>query len=123
MVVRHVRPGRRAQLRRHDRRGVTSTAGDATLVLADRTGTAAGYLVNGTIPLAQPLQVRAPTADDPAPAYTPLDATPRTLRTYAGPVTNDAVQVDVRQAIGATEPLRAGTYSKTLTFTLSTATP
>ena len=103
--------------------GVTSTAGDATLVLADRTGTAAGYLVNGTTPLAQPLQVRAPTADDPAPAYTPLDATPRTLRSYAGPVTNDGVQVDVRQAIGAAEPLRAGTYSKALTFTLSTGTP
>ena len=28
--------------------------------------------------------------------------------------------IDFRQAIGATEPLRAGTYSKTLTFTLST---
>ena len=38
-------------------------------------------------------------------------------------MTNDAVQVDVRQAIGATEPLRAGTYSKSLTFTLSTTTP
>ena len=44
---------------------VTSTAGDATLVMADRTGTAAGYLVNGTLPLAQPLQVRAPTAATP----------------------------------------------------------
>ncbi len=102
---------------------VTSTAGDATLVMADRTGTAAGYLVNGTLPLAQPLQVRMPTAADPAPAYAPLDATPRVLRSYGGPVANDAVQVDVRQAIGATEPLRAGTYSKSLTFTLSTTTP
>ena len=91
--------------------------------MADRTGTAAGYLVNGTLPLAQPLQVRAPTAGDPAPAYTPLDAAPRVLRSYGGPVTNDAVQVDVRQTIGATEPLRAGTYSKSLTFTLSTTTP
>jgi hypothetical protein len=28
-----------------------------------------------------------------------------------------------RQAIGANDALRTGTYSKTLTFTLSTATP
>ena len=27
------------------------------------------------------------------------------------------------QAIGANEPLRTGSYSKTLTFTLSTTTP
>jgi len=37
--------------------------------------------------------------------------------------TADAVTVGFRRAIGATDVLRAGTYSKTLTFALSTTTP
>lgn len=37
-----------------------------------------------------------------------------------GPVSNDAVTIDLRQSIAADEPLRTGTYAKTLTFTLST---
>ena len=39
------------------------------------------------------------------------------------PVSNDAVTITFRQPIGANDPLRTGTYSKTLTFTLSTTTP
>ena len=39
------------------------------------------------------------------------------------PVSNDAVTITFRQHIGATDPLRTGAYSKTLTFTLSTTTP
>ena len=31
--------------------------------------------------------------------------------------------IDLKQTIGVTEGLRSGTYSKTLTFTLSTTTP
>jgi len=46
-----------------------------------------------------------------------------TLLTYAGPVANDTVTLGFRQTIAADEPLRTGTYSKTLTFTLSTTTP
>ena len=42
---------------------------------------------------------------------------------YAGPSTNDAVTVTFKQAIGADEALRTGTYAKTLTFTLSTTQP
>ena len=45
------------------------------------------------------------------------------LLTYTGPTTTDPVTLGFRQAIGATDVLRAGTYSKTLTFTLSTTTP
>jgi hypothetical protein len=45
------------------------------------------------------------------------------LLTYTGPVSNDAVTVSFRQAIGATDALRTGSYSKTLTFTLSTTAP
>ena len=42
------------------------------------------------------------------------------LLTYTGPVNTDAVTIGFRQAIGATDVLRSGSYSKTLTFTLST---
>ena len=38
-------------------------------------------------------------------------------------MSNDAVTIAFRQHIGATQPLRTGTYSKALTFTLSTTTP
>jgi hypothetical protein len=50
-------------------------------------------------------------------------ASPTTLKTWSNPVSNDPVAVAFKQAIGATDPLRTGTYSKTLTFTLSTTTP
>jgi sugar phosphate isomerase/epimerase len=105
---------------------VTSTAASALLTVTDPSPTATGFLVNGTLPLASPLTVRAPTAADPNPAYAALPSTagqPHPLKSYSGPVTNDAVQVAFRQAISATEGLRAGTYGKTLTFTLSSTTP
>ena len=38
-------------------------------------------------------------------------------------MSNDAVTIDFRQSIDANDPLRTGTYSKTLTFTLSTTSP
>ena len=38
-------------------------------------------------------------------------------------MSNDAVTVTFRQAIGATDALRTGAYTRTLTFTLSTTTP
>ena len=87
-----------------------STAGDATLTVSDPSATAPGHLVNGAFALAQPL--RANGAELPA-----------TLKTYSGPVSNDSAAVEFRQAIGADEPLRTGTYAKTLTFTLSTTNP
>ena len=45
------------------------------------------------------------------------------LLAYGAPVSNDAVTIDFSQSIGADEPLRTGTYAKTLTFTLSTTNP
>ena len=45
------------------------------------------------------------------------------MRTYGGPVSNDPVSITFTQAIAATEPLRTGTYAKTLMFTLSTTSP
>jgi sugar phosphate isomerase/epimerase len=105
---------------------VTSTAGDATLSVTDTSTTAPGHLVNGTFSLPSPLTVRAANAAQPNPAYVALSettGTPVNLVTYTGPTTTDAVTLGFRQAIGATDVLRAGTYSKTLTFTLSTTTP
>ena len=95
---------------------VVSTAGDATLTVADPSSTATGHLVNGTFSLPQALQASGSTAG-------PYAALPATLKTYAGPVSNDAVAISFKQTIGAGDALRTGTYAKTLTFTLSTTTP
>ena len=73
------------------------------------------------------LQARAVgLGDSPLPAFAPLNetaGTPLSLRSWSGPTTNAPLTIDLRQAIGASEALRAGTYSKSLTFTLSTTTP
>jgi hypothetical protein len=105
---------------------VTATTGDAALAVTDPSTTAPGKLVNGAFSLASPVNIRAVGAgDNPLPAFVPLngDNTPLLLRSWSGPVTNAPLTVDLRQSIGAAEALRAGTYSKTLTFTLSTTTP
>ena len=90
---------------------VISTAGDATLSVADPSSVGTGHLVNGTFVLPQPLQV----AGSALPA-TRQDATPR-------PVSNDVVTVAFSQLVNANDALRTGTYNKALTFTLSTTTP
>jgi hypothetical protein len=46
-----------------------------------------------------------------------------TVKTWSAPVSNDAATVTFKQAIAATDALRTGAYSKTLTFTLSTTMP
>jgi hypothetical protein len=84
---------------------VVSTAGDATLSVADPSSNATGHLVNGSFSLPQPLQGLG------------------VVKTYAGPVSNDPATITFKQTIDANDALRTGTYSKTLTFTLSTTTP
>ena len=99
---------------------VISTAGDALLSVSDPSSTNTGRLMNGTFSLAQTLQARvAPTAL----ANVGGSAAPTSLKTWTAPTSNEAVTVDFSQAIGANEALRTGTYSKTLTFTLSTTQP
>ena len=78
---------------------VTSTAGDAALSASTVT------LANGAFRLAQPVAI--------TPAKT----------TWSGPASNDVFPIAFKQSIGATEPLRTGTYSGNVTFTLSTTTP
>ena len=104
---------------------VVSTAGDAVLSVADMSSTATGHLVNGAFALPQPLQSRARNAMNTSTAYNNVGsaASPLNLLAYGGPISNDPVSLDFKQTIGASDPLRTGTYSKTLTFTLSTTTP
>jgi len=104
---------------------VNSSAGNATLSVADPSPNATGRLVNGAFALATPVQVAARNAANPNSPFAPLSAnsSPVALLTYTGPAANDAVTIALKQPIGALEPLRTGSYSKTLTFTLSTTTP
>jgi alpha-L-rhamnosidase len=79
---------------------VISTAGDAALSVSDP-----GHLTNGSFSLPEALRVEI------APA------------SWTGPVSNASAAITFRQHIGAGDALRTGSYSKTLTFTLSTTTP
>jgi hypothetical protein len=95
---------------------IVSTAGDATLTVADPSATATGHLVNGAFSLPAALQASGTTDG----AYAPL---PATLKTYGGPVSNDPVAISFKQPVAANDALRTGSYTKTLTFTLSTTSP
>ena len=99
-----------------------STAGDAALSVADPATANTGHLVNGTFALPQALQA-TPSLAGTAAAVGALGAAPTTLLTYAARSPTTPVTMRFKQPIGATDALRTGAYSKTLTFTLSTTTP
>jgi cytochrome c len=104
---------------------VTSTSGSAALTVSDPSSTATGRLVNGTYALAQPLQVQASDPTRPAGAFGPVggSANPLTILTLDSAVSADPITIGIKQSVGASELLRAGSYSKTLTFTLTSTTP
>ncbi len=104
---------------------VISTGGDALLSVADGSSTNTGHLVNGAFFLPQPLKARALNAANPGTVFANVGsaAAPLNLLTYGGPASNDPVTLQFEQQIAANDPLRTGTYSKTLTFTLSTTAP
>jgi len=93
-------PGREATYDTSTTATVISTAGDATL-----TASGPVTLRNGAFSLAQPLAVTLSKS------------------AWTGPVSNEDVTVGFRQTIGATEALRAGTYSGMVTLTLATTNP
>ena len=97
---------------------VISTAGDALLTVVDPSSNAPGRLVNGAFSLVQALEAKSGAA-----AFAALSGSPLALKAYTGPISNDQVSLDFQQTIGANEPLRTGSYSKTLTYTLSTTSP
>jgi amidase len=102
---------------------VTSTGADATLSVLDPSTAHPGHLVNGAFALADPLQVRATRSGSPASPFAPLGAGTLALLGFPGPVATDPVTIGFRQSIAASEPLRTGTYAKTLLFTASTTSP
>jgi hypothetical protein len=79
---------------------VITTAGDAALNVSDP-----GHLSNGSFSLPQPLQVVG------------------LPKTWSAPASNDAVTIGFKQSIGAGDALRSGSYTRLLTFTLSTTNP
>ena len=81
--------------------------------------------MNGTTPLAQPLLVRASNSANPNTAFAPLTgaSNPLTLLNWNTWVANDPVTIVIRQRIAQNEPLTAGGYAKTITFTLSSTAP
>ncbi|MDA0168390.1 Ig-like domain repeat protein [Solirubrobacter taibaiensis] len=93
-------PGRDGTYSAQSTANVISTAGDAALTVSDP-----GHLANGAFALADPLVVSLSKSS------------------WTAPVANDPVTIAFSQHIGATQALRTGSYSKTLTFTLSTTTP
>ncbi len=104
---------------------VTSTAGDAALSLTDPSTTAPGKLVNGDYSLQRPVQAKAASAaaSTPAGAFAPVGSSALSLLGYVGPVSNDPVTISLKQSITASEALRTGNYTKTLTLALSTTAP
>jgi len=101
---------------------VTSTAGDALLTVTDPDTAHPGHLVNGSFALAAGLQARA---TNPTTSGSPLHQIggSSNLLAWSAPVANDPVTIAFQQQIGANDALRSGSYSKTLTYTLSTTTP
>jgi autotransporter-associated beta strand protein len=104
---------------------VTSTAGDALLSVADPSSFGTGHLVNGSFILPEPLQARARNAANTGTAYNNVgsSASPLNLLTWSAPVSGDALSLEFSQLVKATDPLRTGSYGKTLTYTLSTTAP
>jgi hypothetical protein len=102
---------------------VITTAGDAALSVADPSSNSPGHLVNGAFSLPSALQAKATNAGNPNTAFGPVSGSPLNLLGYTNPASNDTVTLTFRQTVGANDALRTGTYSKTLTFTLSTTTP
>ena len=76
---------------------VISSAGDATLSVADPSPNATGRLVNGAFSLPTPVAVRAASAAGTGGAFAPVggSAAPTTVLSYAAPVSNDAVTVSL----------------------------
>ncbi len=102
---------------------VISTMPDAALSIMDPSSVSPGFLVNTGTPLPQGMRARATNTANPNTAFANISGSPLTLLTYSGPISNDAVAIQFQQPIAANDPLKAGSYSKTLTFTLSTTQP
>src|SRR5262249_55778585 len=68
---------------------VVSPAGEGALSVADASGNNPGHLVNGAFSLAQPLKASAASTNGTGAPAAAVGASPLTLLTYGGPVSND----------------------------------
>jgi len=102
---------------------VTSTAGSSTLTVIDPDTVNSGKLVNADYTFASPLEVRATNETTPGSAFAPLSNSPLTLLVYPRAVSNDTVALEFKQPISAADTLRAGSYGKTVVYTLAASTP
>lgn len=102
--------------------GTATSTGPSVLTVRD-TGANAGFLVNGSAKLASALKACATTSAAPTCSYSTVGATAQQLLAFPSSVAGAPLTVGLRQSIGATDALSAGTYGKTLTFTLSAGTP
>jgi PKD repeat protein len=104
---------------------VLATSGGAQLSVSDPSSTTTGRLVNGDYTLPSVLKAKATSAVTPGGPFADVGGatSPTALLSYGGAANDRTVTLDFQQHIGVTDTLRAGRYSKTLTFTLSTVTP
>ena len=104
--------------------GMAIRAGTGMAIRRPATATA-GKLVNGDYTLPSAVQARALSAKGTGGPFAAVggSANPTPLLNYSGAVNDSAVTLEFLQHVSVTDALRAGTYSKTLTFTLSTTTP
>ena len=100
---------------------VISTAGDATLSVADPGH---GHRPPGqrrVLAAVGPAGVSGSTSGTYAPVGG--SSAPTTLKTWNGPVSNDPVAVSFKQTVGDKDALRTGSYAKTLTSRSAPRTP
>jgi hypothetical protein len=106
---------------------ITSTAGATALTAVDSSASAQpGHLVNSSFPayfLPSALQASAAGGSGSTTGLQSLSGSAATLLNYSAPVTGDFETVTFSQAIGATDALRTGAYSASITLTLTATTP
>ncbi|HEV7493651.1 hypothetical protein [Baekduia sp.] len=102
--------------------GTATSTGPSVLTVQD-AGTNPGFLLNGSTPLASALKVCATSSASPTCAYSSLGGASQQLLAFGSSTAATPLTVGLRQAIGAGDALTAGTYGKSLTFTLSAGTP
>jgi len=110
----------------------TSTAAESKLVAEDASATDTGHLVqvynhgniSQTYELPEPLESKATSTQGGTGSLLPASlVAPATLLTYAKPFSEDEMTVTFNQKIWLHDALHTGTYSKTITLTLSTTEP
>lgn len=101
----------------------TATSTVPSVLYVRDGGANAGHLVNGTNALGSPLKVCATSTASPTCSYSNLGSAAQQLVSLPAGASGSPLTVGLRQSISASEPLSAGTYGKTLTFTLSAGTP